>query len=54
MESEAEPRIASPDRLDDGVVITFEDGKCAFYPASLLRATFSQAREVVETDWAIE
>jgi hypothetical protein len=44
------PRVAETQRMDGGVIITFDDGKCAIYSAALLRATFSQAKEVKESD----
>jgi hypothetical protein len=40
------PRIIGAERLRDGVVITFEDGKSALYSASLLQSFFSQALEM--------
>ena len=43
--------IVAAERLSkNGVIITFEDGKCAVYSASLLHAMFSQAEEVVELE----
>ncbi len=49
----ASTEIIAAERLNDGLVIKFDDGKCAFYSALLLRATFAQARELDETrtDW---
>jgi hypothetical protein len=32
------------DRMDNGIVVGFDDGKTAFFPAALLRATRSQAQ----------
>jgi hypothetical protein len=40
------PRIVYVERLGDGVIVTFDDGKCAVYPAALLYAVFPQAREL--------
>jgi hypothetical protein len=37
-------RISSVDRLNDGVIITFDDGKCALYSTDLLYATLDQAQ----------
>lgn len=45
-----EPRIIYAERLGGGVIITFDDGKCAVYSALLLLNTFSQAAEVNEID----
>jgi len=47
MTTESSIRIVEAERLDGGVLITFEDGKCARYSASLLHAMFSQAEEVI-------
>ncbi len=33
-----------------GVIITFDDGRCAVYSMALLNATFDQAQEVFEDD----
>jgi DUF971 family protein len=46
MENSPEPCVIEVDRLDGGVIITFDDGKSAFYSASLLRSAFPQAKEV--------
>jgi hypothetical protein len=46
MEPTAAPRVIYAERLNGGVIITFDDGKCALYSASLLHVTFSQAEEV--------
>ena len=50
MKADPQPRIIYAERLGDGVVITFEDGKTAVYPASLLRSVFDQARELREDE----
>ena len=47
---DAPPRIAFVDRVEDGVVITFEDGRCAIYSSALLRHFLAQAKEVAESD----
>jgi hypothetical protein len=44
MEERSELRIIFTHRLDDGVVIGFDDGKTALYSAALLRATLPQAQ----------
>jgi len=44
------PRVAQADRLEGGIIITFEDGKCAFYPSSLLYASLPQATEIVDSE----
>lgn len=43
-----EPRIIYAERLGGGVIITFDDGKCAVYSALLLHDTFSRAEEIGE------
>jgi hypothetical protein len=50
METDAPPRVISADTLEGGVIITFEDGKRAIYPTSLLYTSFPQATEVVESE----
>jgi hypothetical protein len=42
------PRIIEALRLRDGVVITFEDGKCALYTAALLFAMFPHADKLIQ------
>jgi len=42
------PRVIEALRLRDGVVITFEDGKCAVYTAALLYAMFPNADELIQ------
>lgn len=46
MEDFPEHRVLFAERLDAGVAITFEDGRCAIYSATLLYATLPQAHEV--------
>ena len=36
-------RILAAERLNDGILIKFADGNCAFYPAALLHAMLPQA-----------
>jgi hypothetical protein len=55
MESSSSHRVVAAERLDGGVIITFDDGKCAFYTAALLHATLAQARIVEQPEddhWA--
>ena len=42
------PEIVEALRLKDGVVITFEDGRCAVYSTALLYATLPKAHELTE------
>jgi hypothetical protein len=46
MGSEQPPRIVSSERTSTGIVVTFADGRCAFYSASILDAAFSQAEDL--------
>jgi hypothetical protein len=50
MESTPLPRVIEAQRLSGGVIITFDDGKCAVFSAALLHATFSQAKEIKESE----
>jgi hypothetical protein len=45
--------IMATERLNDGVIIRFEDGRCVFYSASLLYKTIPEAQEQDEDrpDW---
>jgi hypothetical protein len=47
-DDKAIPRIIEALRLSDGVVITFEDGKCGLYSAALLYSVFPKADEVIQ------
>jgi hypothetical protein len=38
------PRITFSDRIDNGIVVGFDDGKTAYYSAALLHATLPQAQ----------
>jgi hypothetical protein len=51
MKTDPQPRVIYAERLGDGVVITFEDGKTAVYPASLLRSMFSHANELLDEEF---
>ncbi len=48
MEPHPERRIVFADRLDNSVVIGFDDGKTALYSAALLYATLPNAQEMIE------
>lgn len=41
-------RVIEALRMKDGVIITFVDGKCAFYTAALLYAMFPNSDELVQ------
>ncbi len=40
------PRIVQADKLNGGVVIAFDDGKTAFYPATLLHEIISRTQDL--------
>ncbi|HMH14710.1 MAG TPA: hypothetical protein VK578_16550 [Edaphobacter sp.] len=42
------PRIIEALRMRDGVILTFEDGKCALYTVALLYAMFPNADELIQ------
>ena len=42
------PRVIEASRLKDGLLITFEDGKCAVYTAGLLYSMFPDADQVMQ------
>jgi len=39
-----EPLITYCDRMDNGIVVGFDDGKAAYYSAALLHAALPQAK----------
>lgn len=47
MKTDLQPRVIEAERLRDGVIISFEDGKSAVFSASLLYETLPKAREIV-------
>ncbi|WP_263383984.1 hypothetical protein [Granulicella arctica] len=49
MNNQSIPRLIAAERLNGGVIIAFDDGKCAVYSASLLYTTLGQA-EIVSTE----
>lgn len=50
MDTQTDSRIISADRTSNGIIVTFEDGKCALYSTTLLHAMFSQAQELLDSD----
>jgi hypothetical protein len=44
MDTQPEPRVIYSDRIDNGLVVGFDDGKTAFFPAALLYSVLPQAR----------
>jgi len=50
METQPSSQIACVDTMDGGVLVEFEDGKCALYSAALLRDVLPQAVEFEVTE----
>ncbi len=50
MKTDLEPRVTDAQRMTDGVIISFEDGKCAFYSAALLYEAIDQAEPFREDE----
>jgi hypothetical protein len=50
METQIVPQVAWAERIGNGIIVTFDDGKCGVYSAALLYATFSQAEQVMESE----
>ena len=48
MEMPYKPRVEDADRLESGVLVTFDNGEARLYSASVLYAILSQAEEVPE------
>jgi hypothetical protein len=42
--------IDSADVVGEGLLINFEDGRCALYPTDLLLSVFFQAQEIFPDD----
>ena len=47
------PRITAAERLNEGLVIKFEDGQCAFYSDALLFSKLPECEQLeeAETEW---
>lgn len=50
MESQTDPRILEAERLGDGILITFDDGTSAIYPAALILAMLPHAQPLNDLD----
>ena len=46
MKTPTSPRIVGADKVDGDVILTFDDGMCALFPASFLYANLAQARRI--------
>jgi len=49
MDGRRESRITFSDRMDNRIVVGFDDGKTAYYPAALLHPTLPQAQTMLLT-----
>ena len=50
MQDNFELEVVGSERLDNGIVVTFGDGRSLFYSAALLDAMSSQARDLTYAD----
>ena len=48
MDDPVQPRILTAETLSDGLVLKFDDGRCAFYSSQLLYSLLSWAEEMDE------
>jgi len=44
MNGRPNPRVTFSDRMDNGIVVGFDDGKAAYYSAALLYSSLPQAQ----------
>ena len=44
------PQIVAADRLNEGLVIKFDDGQCAFFSSAFLFSKLSECEELNEAD----
>jgi hypothetical protein len=49
-ETSTEPEIVGSERLDNGIVVSFRDGRTIFYSAALLETISSQAEDHTDID----
>ena len=50
MTTHDESSVQSADRVHEGIIITFHDGRCALFSHALLRETFPKATEIHEDE----
>ena len=50
MQDTKKSRVIAADRLEDSVILTFEDGRCGIYSSHLLYSMLPSARELYESD----
>ena len=43
-------RIVNADLMNDGVIVQFDDGRCAFYSSAFLYAKLPECEELDEAD----
>jgi len=48
METHTAPHVTFVERLSSGVVVSFDDGRCALFSASLLHAIIPYAEELTD------
>ena len=54
IDAQTDPRILSTEKYENAVLVTFEDGRCALYSASLLHATLPQAEQLWDDEKDLE
>jgi hypothetical protein len=50
MESPGSPRILWAERMENAVIIGFDNGRSAVYSSRLLHAIFAQAQEITDLE----
>jgi hypothetical protein len=50
MRDNGEPEIVATERLDNGVVVTFRDGRSVFYSAALLHDISARAEDQTDIE----
>jgi hypothetical protein len=54
MKKTLDPRIVASDRLDNALVVSFDNGKTGLYSAAFLYAALSQAQIIESSDSELE
>ena len=50
MDNYVAQRIVNVDRMNDGIIVKFDNGRCAFYSCAFLYAKLSESEELDEVD----
>ncbi len=50
MEDVKQVEVIAADRLNDSVILTFDDGRCGIYTSDLLYSMLPSAREIHESE----